>query len=380
MIRQLAFVLPFMVCLSWAVALLISWKKNLRAQNVWAIASLMAAITGLYWTYLGIEAPVEIYSYIGRVSSFTEEGFFCILFFFYWSLIDDRPFTRKQYALFILPILLGTTNLILTLIMGHNQLVSYMTFDFENYNVIGSKYIVDKLQSLRTIIASTLANIIDILLIQCLLIIIVSRLFIYRNKQKSFFLLPGQRSWAVLKGLVVLLLSMLVYYIGEYLYFIEDYIPFYILFILLGSLFFYIGYHVYHLDKDPESRIVEPKQAEKQEGSQSVEELLPLFNKLIDKDRIYLNSDLRIDEVAILLHVDRGQVSDLIEEIEPTGFAAYINRKRVEYAQKLKQDNPQMTQEEIALQSGFGHTVSFGKAFRKYMGQTFNEWQKQLTN
>jgi len=377
MIQQLAFMLPCLVCLFWAITLSISWKKNLRAQNIWAIASFLAAITGLYWTHLGITAPIEIYTYVGRVSSFTEEGFFCILFFFYWSLIDNRPFTRKQYALFILPLLLGTANLIITLIMGQDQLVSYMTLHLENYKIVGSKYLVDTLQSLQYIISGTIPLIMDILLIQCLLIIIIVRLFNHRNKQKSFFIIPGKRSWIVLKGLVVLLLSMFVYFIGEFLYFIEDYIPFYILFTLLGSLFFYIGYHVYYLDKEPESRAYEPGQTKKQAVNQSIEALLPLFNKLINKDKIYLNSDLRVDEVALLLQVDRDQVCDLIEWIDPSGFAGYINRKRIEHAQKLKQANPQMTQEEIARQSGFRHTISFGKAFRKYMGQTFNEWQKK---
>lgn len=370
MIQQLAFMLPCLVCLFWAITLSISWKKNLRAQNIWAVASLMAAITGLYWSHLGITAPLEIYSYIGRVSSFTEEGFFCILFFFYWSLIDDRPFTWKQYALFIPALLLGTANLIITLMMGQDQLVSFMTYYNGNYGNGIDLDTVDRLGAFRVVIASTVASTIDILFIQCLLIIIVVRLFNYRNKQKSIFITPGKRSWAVLKGLIILLLSMFIYYVGEFLYFIEDYIPFYILFILLGGLFFYIGYHVYYLDKKPESRACEPEQTKKQAVPQSVDALLPLFNKLMDEDKIYLNSDLRIDEVALLLQVDRDQVSKLIEEIDPSGFAGYINRKRIEHAQKLKLANPRMTQEEIALQSGFRHTASFGKAFRKYSSQT----------
>jgi len=375
MIQQLAFMLPCLVCLSWAVTLSISWKTNVRAQNVWAVASLMAAINAFYWTYLGTTSPGEIYTYVGRVGSFTQTGFFCILYFFYWSLIDNRPFTRKQYTLFIPALLLGMINLIVTSMMGHNKLAAFLTPILENEGKgTYASNIEDRLTFIHYIVGGQLGGIIDILLIQCLLIIMVVRWFSYRNKRKSFFTLSGEQhekqSWAIFSGLFVFLFFMLIYSIGEYFYYIEDYIPFYILFILQGSLFFYIGYQVFYLNKQPEPLTGEPEQTDKQEITGSVEALLPLFNKLMNKEKIYLNSDLRIDEVALRLHVDKSQVFNLIEWIEPSGFATYINRKRIEYAQKLEQDNPQMTQKEIAGRSGFRNTASFVKAFRKYRKQS----------
>lgn len=319
-----------------------------------------------------------MYSYIGRVGCFVQHAFFAILYFLYWSLTDNRPFIRKQYALFIPAFVLGMVNLIFTFIIGQSKLVESMVVYVENYRSgIEPEHVRDRFTFLRGLIAGNLGGIIDIMLMQCLLIIIIARLFNYRNKQKSFFILSAKRSRAVLGGLIVFLLSMFIYSVGEYLYYIEDYIPFNILFMLQGGMFFYIGYHVYYLDKGPELRPVEVGHTKKQAVTPLLESLLTRFNKLVDEDRIYLNADLRIDEIAFQLQVDRSQMYDLIEWIAPSGFAGFINRKRVEHAQELKQANPQMTQEEIALQSGFRHKASFCNAFRKYMGQSFHDWQKQ---
>lgn len=368
--QQLAFMLPCVVCLLWAVALSISRKKNVKAQNIWAVASLMAAINAFYWASLGTINPGEIYTYAGRIVSFTQTGFFSLLYFFYWSLTDNRPFTRKQYALFLPALLLGTINLIVTSMMGHHKLTAFLTPILENEgkNILTGD-IKDQLTFIHYIIGGQLGNVIDLLLIQCLLIMMLVRLFTYRNKRESFFALPVEQSRAVFAGLFIFLFVMLIYLTGENFYYIEDYIPFYLLFILQGCLFFYLGYHVFYLNKQPEPLAGEPEQPKEQEIAAPVQALLPLFSKLMDKDKIYLNSELRIDEVALRLRVDKDQISDLIEWIEPSGFATYVNRKRIEYARKLEQDNPQMTQEEIAGRSGFRNRASLVKAFKKYSSQ-----------
>ena len=95
------------------------------------------------------------------------------------------------------------------------------------------------------------------------------------------------------------------------------------------------------------------------------EELL----RIMDIDKPYLKSDIRLDDIATLLGINRHQASQIINEHFNLNFYDFINRYRVEAAVRvLEQEEIAINMKEIAYDVGFNNYVSFYKSFKKYTG------------
>ena len=101
---------------------------------------------------------------------------------------------------------------------------------------------------------------------------------------------------------------------------------------------------------------------------------------LLQKEKLYLNPEIRVTELCKALRTNRTYLSKLINEDFNLSFSDFINQYRVAYACELimqdKQDR--FSQTFIAEQSGFGSLSSFNRAFKKEMGVTPGEYRKTL--
>ncbi len=88
---------------------------------------------------------------------------------------------------------------------------------------------------------------------------------------------------------------------------------------------------------------------------------------LIENKQIFMNNELRLQDVADELKVNRHHLSQVINENYGIGFFDLINRYRINYAANLMtQSKSKFTISEIAYQSGFNNKVTFYKEFKKY--------------
>ncbi len=97
---------------------------------------------------------------------------------------------------------------------------------------------------------------------------------------------------------------------------------------------------------------------------------LELKNKLehlMGTEKLYLQHELRLDDIAKLLNISRHHASQVINENFNMSFYDYINAYRIEEAKnKLSSfGNSVQSISEIAYQCGFNNRVSFYKAFKK---------------
>lgn len=104
------------------------------------------------------------------------------------------------------------------------------------------------------------------------------------------------------------------------------------------------------------------------------EEIFLKINSLLEEDKIFLKKDLRLDEIAKPAQANRTYISILISEKYQYTFSELINRKRIEYAQNLVVKNPNLSQAQLAEETGFSHASSFSRTFKQYTGITFREW------
>ena len=105
------------------------------------------------------------------------------------------------------------------------------------------------------------------------------------------------------------------------------------------------------------------------------EALMQRIIDLMENKKLYLNSNLKMSDVAIELGIHQNQVSACINTNKGISFNQFVNSYRVEYAkqQLCKQSDIKMTQ--VALDSGFANEKSFFRSFKALTDMTPREWQ-----
>lgn len=101
---------------------------------------------------------------------------------------------------------------------------------------------------------------------------------------------------------------------------------------------------------------------------------------LMDEQKPYLNSDLKLQDVADLLHSNRTYISDSIKTTRGQSFTQFINAYRLAEAMKQLQQYPEKKISAIWSEAGFATESSFFRTFKAANGVTPNEWRAQQTN
>ena len=99
---------------------------------------------------------------------------------------------------------------------------------------------------------------------------------------------------------------------------------------------------------------------------------------LMEKEKLFLNPNLSLKEVADRLHTNTKYLSQVVNHHTGSNFQHFINTYRVkEVKENLSNDEYQnLTLFGIALQSGFKNKSTFYKVFKEISGQTPKEFIK----
>jgi AraC-like DNA-binding protein len=96
--------------------------------------------------------------------------------------------------------------------------------------------------------------------------------------------------------------------------------------------------------------------------------------QLMDEEQLFLNSELRIQDVAVRLSTNSRYVSECIKTELDCTFSQFVNTYRIKYAQKLLREQSDMKLSNISRASGFSGESSFFRTFRSIVGMTPREW------
>ena len=102
------------------------------------------------------------------------------------------------------------------------------------------------------------------------------------------------------------------------------------------------------------------------------------LEKMMDTEKIYLQRDLKQKEVADKLGASVHHLSQVLNERMGISFPDFVNKLRIEEAQRLLAAGDDSKIESIALDTGFNNKVSFNKAFKKFTGITPSQYKMQL--
>lgn len=109
---------------------------------------------------------------------------------------------------------------------------------------------------------------------------------------------------------------------------------------------------------------------------------LDTFHPSVRKAMCYLSShfrqELTLQELALNAHCSPSHLSYLLKVNFSISFKQLLNNLRVLYAQQQLRKQPQQRITDLSLDAGFSDLSHFEKMFKRYSGQTPNQFRKQM--
>lgn len=99
---------------------------------------------------------------------------------------------------------------------------------------------------------------------------------------------------------------------------------------------------------------------------------------VMNEKKPYLNSDLKVGDIAEMIGVPARNISECIRQKQNATFSQFINRFRVEHAKQLLANNQTMKISAVCMESGFSNETSFFRTFKHFTGMTPGEWQSSI--
>jgi|GEM_PF-6188806 len=111
-----------------------------------------------------------------------------------------------------------------------------------------------------------------------------------------------------------------------------------------------------------------------------VDEIEAETKHLIEGERLYLQPELSLADVAKRLDVPPRHVSKVISSRMGENFSSYLNRKRAEAAARTLRNSMDIPVTTILYDSGFGSKSAFQREFRRRFGTTPSEYRNRYRN
>ena len=99
--------------------------------------------------------------------------------------------------------------------------------------------------------------------------------------------------------------------------------------------------------------------------------------QLMENERLFLNPDLKLSDLASALATNRSIVSSCINSQRNCSFTQFINTYRVNHAKDLMRRQPDIKILEVWTASGFTSESYFFRAFKADTGMTPSEWKSK---
>ncbi len=106
------------------------------------------------------------------------------------------------------------------------------------------------------------------------------------------------------------------------------------------------------------------------EEIQPKSKLAERIQKIVIDEQLYLQPNLKISDLSMRLNTNRNYIYNAINVEMRISFSDFINRQRIDYADMLMKENPEMPISEVITASGFTSSSSFYRNYKKFKGGT----------
>ena len=102
-----------------------------------------------------------------------------------------------------------------------------------------------------------------------------------------------------------------------------------------------------------------------------------LFEHWMAEEKPYLRPDFQLTDLRVILPTNRTYLSQFINAAYGCSFFQLANRYRVEEAQRLMAEHPEMKLSDIASACGFSSLAVFSRTFTRQTGVSPREWMQK---
>ena len=110
-------------------------------------------------------------------------------------------------------------------------------------------------------------------------------------------------------------------------------------------------------------------------SEEDVPQLMQHINDVMESQKLYKNSELKLSDLANAVGSNRRAVSDCINSQVGCSFNQYVNTFRTEHAKRIIRQYPDRKLSDIYVESGFANETSFFRTFKALTGMTPKEWK-----
>ena len=150
---------------------------------------------------------------------------------------------------------------------------------------------------------------------------------------------------------------------------------------LFSALLFtigYIGHRQLFCIEDIESDEQKADESMKTVAAKVTSELSRRIEQVMTEEELFLQPNLKIVDLVQRLATNRNYIYQAINVEMGLSFSEYVNRMRINYAERLITLHPDRPINEIAEQSGFSSNTSFYRNFKHYRGMGPKEFQSKI--
>lgn len=109
-----------------------------------------------------------------------------------------------------------------------------------------------------------------------------------------------------------------------------------------------------------------------------MEELKDRLCNVLEREKLYLNPDIRVGDLAERLYTNKNYLAQTIKLKLNKNFCQLVHYYRVREAMRLYAQNPELTITQLCRRVGFNSMTTFNTAFGRNTGFTPAEWCKEF--
>ena len=122
------------------------------------------------------------------------------------------------------------------------------------------------------------------------------------------------------------------------------------------------------------------KEEAEESGAESNEANRLKLEQWMNTAKPYLNPEFQLMDLREVMPMNRTYLSQFINAEYGCSFYLFVAKYRIEEAQRLMQEHPEMKLQEIAQKSGFISLAALSHTFSREVGMSPSEWSKKFVN
>lgn len=377
MIQTLITSLPMLVCLFWSALLLLDWWEQRTQAKARLLVFMMVAAILYGGHFIFFNHFYELMPATDTLYSMANLAVFP-LYYLYIKEVTEAEWRRHwQMTLLIPALLIGLTAGTLYLMMGHQEALGFIQMFLYQKSSISS---LSNLAQAQAIVHVSI-KILFALQVLPICMMGVRKIKCFNRMVETNYADTELRKMYMAKTILVLfivacIVSFTVNILGRNFF---DKVPLLVLIpsITFSTLLFLLGYaghrqnftiHDLLLEtgNNPMPDAIDLEPPTQKEGDDRIGRLKKQIIQTMEEQQLFLQQDLKINDVAKLLNTNRDYIYQAINMRMGMSFSEYINRLRINYATRLMEKNPKMPINEVAAHSGFASQASFYRNFKLY--------------